>query len=586
MSITAPLPKVNAAPRAELNPRRHPIKTARQLWRQSLQFRAVSAAGILMMIAFIFVGSFLTHQIANSLFDGRLNQALEESKSGFTNVQSLLDSSDATANSEIERDVLRFMTVLEVDGSESSRQWILVPHGDRDNPGSITAHSQDPSITADAVPAELDEAVREDDGGIYWQSSSITQNGVTHPVLFVGTSIKIQQNPDYGLYLVYDLSASQQTMRYINLVILLAFLILLVVVLSIVWFVTRTVIRPIASTAITAEKLAAGDLDRRVIVRGENETSRLGHSFNRMADGLQNQISQLETLSSMQQQFVSDVSHELRTPLTTVRMAAEMLYNGREDLNPAYRRPTELLYHQVDRFDSLLADLLEISRFDAGSATLDCAPVDLLAVINDVLLEVQPHLARTGTELALHTDERQIMVEMDHRRIERVLRNLLFNAVEHSEGNPIDVYIGVNENTVGLAVRDHGIGMKPEHLDQVFNRFWRADPSRKRTLGGTGLGLSIAAEDVRLHQGTLEAWGKPGEGACFRMTLPLTQDIPMGSSPVLLTGEPENGSLRSTEQTGATGSILTVASLDHELDKPEPNSRYTAASSEEVPDEN
>ena len=170
--------------------------------------------------------------------------------------------------------------------------------------------------------------------------------------------------------------------------------------------------------------------------------------------------------------------------------------------------------------------------------------------------------------------------------IERVLRNLLFNAVEHSEGNPIDVYIGVNENTVGLAVRDHGIGMKPEHLDQVFNRFWRADPSRKRTLGGTGLGLSIADEDVRLHQGTLEAWGKPDEGACFRMTLPLTQDIPMGSSPVLLTGEPENGSLRSTEQTAATGSILTVASLDHELDKPEPNSRYTAASSEEVPDEN
>lgn len=570
MSITEPIPKVELAPPAQLDLRRHPVKTIQLLWRQSLQFRAVSAAFILMMVAFIFVGSFLTHQIANSLFNGRLTQALEESKSGFTNVQSLLDSSDATASSEIERDVLRFMTVLEVDGRESSRQWILVPHGDRNNPGSITAHSQDPSLTADIVPAELDQAVRDDKGGIYWKSASVSDNGQTHPVLFVGTSIKIHQNPDYGLYLVYDLSASQQTMRYINLVILIAFLILLVVVLSIVWFVTRTVIRPIAFTAITAEKLAAGDLDRRVIVRGENETSRLGLSFNRMADGLQRQISQLETLSTMQQQFVSDVSHELRTPLTTVRMAAEMLYNAREDFEPAYRRPTELLYHQVDRFDSLLADLLEISRFDAGSATLDTAPVDLLAVISDVLLEVQPHLLRTSTDLHLHAEESQIMVEMDHRRIERVLRNLLFNAVEHSEGKPIDVYVATKDTTVGLAVRDHGIGMKPEHLDQVFNRFWRADPSRKRTLGGTGLGLSIAAEDVRLHQGQLEAWGKPGEGACFRMTLPLSQDTPMGPSPVLLTGEPAQGSIAAAAETREDEEPAQIASLDHELEIKDP----------------
>lgn len=569
MPITEPLPQTNVAVPADLNMRRHPLQTIRQLWQQSLQFRAVMAAGMMMMVAFIFVGSFLTHQIANSLFTGRLNQALEESKSGFTNVQSLLDSSDATANSEIERDVLRFLTVLEVDGSESSRQWVLIPHGDKNNPGSITAHSQSSLVTPDMVPNDLDQAVREDSGGIYWQSSSINSNGTTHPVLFVGTSIKIHQNPDYGLYLVYDLSASQQTMRYINVVILIAFLILLMVVLTIVWVVTRTVVRPVASTAITAEKLAGGELDRRVIVRGQNETARLGHSFNRMADGLQNQISQLETLSSMQQQFVSDVSHELRTPLTTVRMAAELLYNARENFGPAYRRPTELLYHQVDRFDTLLADLLEISRFDAGSATLDTAPHNLLAVIDDVLLEVQPHLVRTGTELNIHTTDQQIMVEMDHRRIERVLRNLFFNAVEHSEGKPIDVYVACNQTTVGLTVRDHGVGMKPEHLHQVFNRFWRADPSRKRTLGGTGLGLSIAAEDVRLHHGVLEAWGRLGEGASFRLTMPLQQSLEMGDSPVLLTGEPESESDGETPDKRYRKGSSQLTYLDHEQDIPE-----------------
>ncbi len=503
-----------------------------------------------MVIAFIFVGSFLTHQIANSLFNGRLSQALEESKSGFTNVQSLLDSSDATGQSEIQRDVLRFMTVLEVDASDSSRQWVLVPQDETSSQGSISSHSQSADIDASIVPTELKEAVQQNDGGIYWQSSSLNRNGNTYPVLIVGTSIQIHQNPNYSLYLVYDLSSSQNTMRYINVVILLAFVILLLVVLTIVWWITRSVIRPISSTAITAEKLASGDLDQRVMVRGENETSRLGNSFNRMADGLQEQISRLETLSTMQQQFVSDVSHELRTPLTTVRMAAEMLYTAREDFELAYRRPTELLYHQVDRFDSLLADLLEISRFDAGSATLDVASLDLLHVYRDVMLEVEPHLMRTHTELRLHCEQSVITVEMDHRRIERVLRNLLFNAVEHGEGKPIDVYIAASDTTVGLAVRDHGVGMKPEHISQVFNRFWRADSSRKRTLGGTGLGLSIAAEDVRLHQGRLEAWGRPGEGACFRLTLPLTQDTPLGESPVLLTGEPEFGaSLRAAEGT-------------------------------------
>ena len=113
-------------------------------------------------------------------------------------------------------------------------------------------------------------------------------------------------------------------------------------------------------------------------------------------------------------------------------------------------------------------------------------------MLNEVLKAVEPHLIRTNTSLTVHTEHTEIMVDMDHRRIERVLRNLLFNAVEHSEGQPIDVYVDATESTLGVAVRDHGIGLSPEEAEQVFNRFWRADTSRKRTLGGTGLGLSIA----------------------------------------------------------------------------------------------
>lgn len=538
--------------------RRGPVRTTvsrvRAMWEQSLQFRAVAGAAALLLAVFVIVGSFISHQIANSLFRGNLEQALEESTSGFSNVQTLLNGSDASGRSEVQRDVTRFLTVLETSTGDSNREWVLLKDVNASTEGFIAEQSQSAAVTAAQVPQELRESVSAG-SGLYWQSSfMVLEDGRTAPILVVGSKLTIPQNPDYTLYLVYNLSASQQTVNYINLVVWLGFGILLLVVLTIVWMVSRMVIRPISSTAITAEKLAAGDLDQRVMVRGHNETARLGMSFNRMADSLQDQISRLETLSTMQQRFVSDVSHELRTPLTTVRMAADMLYNNREDMEPLYKRSTELLYDQVDRFDSLLADLLEISRFDAGSQTLDTVSVDFMAVLSEVLAAVEPHLLRTGTTLTVHTDHTEIMADMDHRRIERVMRNLLFNAVEHSESNPIDVYVDVTDTALGVAVRDHGIGLSPEETEQVFNRFWRADSSRKRTLGGTGLGLSIAAEDVRLHRGTLEAWGIKGEGACFRMTIPIDQDVPMGASPVLLSGDP----LPVAEAAPATGDMRAL----------------------------
>ena len=555
--VTSDAPQRPAEVPPELTWRR-PFTRARYLWRTSLQFRAVAGAGLLLSLAFIVVGAFLSHQIANSLFKTRLDQSLQEASNGFTNVQTLLDSSDASGRAEIQRDVQRFLTVLEASGNDTHRQWVLVPgQGSKDS--FIAEQSQSPDISAADIPPDLKESV-ESTGGMYWKSAQLQINGQNAPVLIIGKTIDIPQNPHYGLYLIYDLSEAQAILNYINVVVSIAFVILLLMVLSIVWFITRIVIRPISSTAITAEKLAAGDLGQRVIVRGHHETSRLGTSFNRMADSLQDQISRLETLSTMQQRFVSDVSHELRTPLTTVRMAAEMLHDGREKMEPAYRRPTELLYNQVDRFDSLLSDLLEISRFDSGSAKLDVASVDLMAVINNVLVSVEPHLIRTGTELRMHAPSKTLVVEMEHRRIERVLRNLFFNAVEHSESRPIDVYVAASDTAVGVAVRDHGVGLSKEHVSQVFNRFWRADPSRKRTLGGTGLGLSIAAEDVRLHSGRLEAWGELGEGACFRMTLPLRQGEPAGESPVPLSWEIEESA------SPITRSLPTTASLDHELD--------------------
>ena len=527
--------------RENRKPRRNIPQRMRRLWRESLQFRALATAGVLMFLSFLAVGWSLSSQIATSLFENQKSQALQESISGFRNVQSVLNSSEMRSDSEIRRNVSRTLTVLDA-GASGKRSWILVPLEGQGKQGFIPEQSSDKSLNSSSIPTDFKNTVRDRDG-VYWQTSTITtfenNRERTYPVLIVGTHVSIAQNPSYGLFTVYDMTDSSATIAHINFVLFGGFCALLTVVLSVVWFVTRFVVRPITQTAITAERLAAGDLDQRVSVKGEDQAARLGISFNRMADSLQEKIVQLERLSTLQQRFVSDVSHELRTPLSTVRLGTELLYDSRENMTPMQVRSVELLHGQVDRFQSMLADLLEISRFDAGSAMLTIDTEDFIQVLSNILQEALPHLERTNTKLNVHTNHESIMVDMDRVRIERVLRNLLYNAIEHGESRPIDVYVDANATNLGIAVRDHGIGLSEDEAVQVFNRFWRADTSRKRTLGGTGLGLSIAAEDVRLHGGTLEAWGEKGRGACFTVNLPLVHGAPLGESPVLATGEPE-----------------------------------------------
>ena len=521
----------------------NPFRAIHRLWVHSLQFRSVTSAGIMMLIAFIAVGTSLSNQIATSLFENKKNQALEESIKGFDNVQSVFDgSSEARTDSEIRRNVTRALTLLDASG-DTQRRWVLVPLDQQSKKGFIPEQSGDNALDAATIPEDFKSTVRDSPGGVFWEKKDLSEpeksNGEPYPALIIGTSVSIPQNPDYGLFVVYDLSESSSTITYINVVLGTGFTVLLILMLSIVWFVTRLAVRPITLTAITAEKLAAGDLNRRVSVRGKHQAARLGISFNKMADSLQDQITQLERLSTLQQRFVSDVSHELRTPLSTVRLSSELLYDSRDTLNPVQSRSVELMHNQVDRFQALLSDLLEISRFDAGSAVLNIDAEDFMSVLNDVLVEVIPHLERTGTRLIVHSEQAHIDIDIDRVRIERVLRNLLFNAIEHGESKPVDIYIATNATNLGVAVRDHGIGLSEEEAAQVFNRFWRADTSRKRTLGGTGLGLSITAEDVRLHGGRIEAWGMKGKGACFTMNLPLVHGGELGPSPVLITGEPE-----------------------------------------------
>ncbi|MBO1266827.1 HAMP domain-containing histidine kinase [Arthrobacter sp. PO-11] len=503
-------------------------------WRRSLEFRTVLMTLVLAITSFAVVGAYLSNQIANNLFQERLAQAESESSYNVKQVQDTFNGAQVTDQSSVITLVYDTLNAVEGRGDVIQRRYVFEAMPEQTKPRNRWVESRaSDQLTVRVIPPELRKAVQESGTDQYWASTEFPVGNEDRPGIAVGNKVDFNGTV-YELYLIYDLNTAQQTLDEIQNVLWTGGVALVLMIGAIAWYVTRNVVSPVSHAAVVSEKLAAGQLQERMVVKGEDEVARLGASFNHMAASLQEQITQLATLSQMQQRFVSDVSHELRTPLTTVRMAAEVLYDARGDFDPMNKRSAELLYNQVERFQSLLSDLLEISRFDAGAAVLDAEPQDIFQVVGHVIEGASPVAAEYGSEVRLNTRQKSIIVEMDSRRIDRILRNLLLNALEHGDGKPVNVSVAANHDAVAISVRDHGIGMSQAEAARVFDRFWRADPARARTTGGSGLGLSIAAEDTKLHGGWLQAWGRKGSGSNFRLTLPLKQGGTILKSPLQL----------------------------------------------------
>ncbi|MGH3398428.1 MAG: MtrAB system histidine kinase MtrB, partial [Streptosporangiaceae bacterium] len=338
----------------------------------------------------------------------------------------------------------------------------------------------------------------------------------------------------YQLYYFFPLAAEQASLAQAQHTLLLVGVAAVFLLAAIAWLVTRWVVIPVRLAAHGALRLSTGKLDERMQVRGSDDLAALATSFNQMASSLQEKMRELEDLSRVQRQFVSDVSHELRTPLTTIRIAADVLFASRSGLEAAPARSAELLQSQLERFESLLTDLLEISRYDANAATLEAEPVDVCDIARQSADVAQQLAERRGTRIEFRLPAEPCIAEVDRRRVERVLRNLLVNAVEHGENREAVVTVAADSGAVAVTVRDFGVGLRPGEEQLVFDRFWRADPARARTTGGTGLGLAIAQEDAWLHGGWLEAWGEPGRGSVFRLTLPRMAGERLAGSPLPL----------------------------------------------------
>jgi two-component system sensor histidine kinase MtrB len=523
------------------------VRRAVTFWRRSIQARVVVSTLLLSAVVISCVGWLLLQQTRDGLLRHRVDVVVGEVETEVAETRERLEAASATS---VDASQQRADLVEPIIAAAESRGYSVVlggPEGSETGLADGGAHRTS-GLDVSSVPGRLEEhfnGVNRPTAWTYTRIVTTTEDGtVSEPGIVVGSQVQLPADGQtYTLYFLFPLTEEEETLDLVTRALLTAAGLLLVLVAGLTWLVTRQVVTPVRMARRVAERLASGRLQERLRVRGEDDLARLATSFNQMASNLQRQIRQLEELSWVQRRFVSDVSHELRTPLTTVRMAGDVLHDARVDFDAATARAAELLQAELDRFETLLVDLLEISRFDAGAAVLDLEDINLLDVAHRVVDATRPLADQRGVVVVVEQPDHPVRAQVDVRRVERILRNLISNAIDHAfpddPHRPIVIRMASDDAAAAITVRDHGVGLAPGESAMVFNRFWRSDPARARSSGGTGLGLAISLEDAHLHGGWLQAWGRPGEGAQFRLTLPRDAGGVLRHSPLPLAPIPE-----------------------------------------------
>jgi two-component system sensor histidine kinase MtrB len=509
------------------------VKLTRWL-RHSLAARVVISTSLLTFAAIWIAGSALFTNLSNGIKGVKYESSISDTKATVyaLQYQFLLAGNNVKAIQKSINDLSTNGTVFGTATNTAPYLVFIPAPGTSVRKANFTTVSA--FLTASMIPKSLRQSVQSD-AKIHSSYQLITNTfGLSSEVLLVGNRIEVPDAGNYELYLIFNLENQRKTLSIVSNALIATGSALVLLVALVTLLVVRQVVRPVRDAAKTAEALASGDLGKRMDVHGDDEIARLGSAFNEMADSLQLQINRLENLSSVQQRFVGDVTHELRTPLTTLRMAAGLIHSSKKNFEPTLQRSVELMMVQLDRFERLLEDLLEISRFDAQVAVVEPVEFDLCLLTTNAIDDLRLVASEVGVHIELDRPADSVYMKGDIRRVERILRNLITNAIDHAENKPIKVTIKQDEHAVAVAVRDFGVGLDKESALRVFDRFWRADPSRSRVRGGTGLGLSMALEDARLHNGELEVYGEPGKGANFVLTLPKNAggDIPQRIIPL------------------------------------------------------
>ncbi|HET9975477.1 MAG TPA: HAMP domain-containing sensor histidine kinase [Streptosporangiaceae bacterium] len=368
--------------------------------------------------------------------------------------------------------------------------------------------------------------------------AALASQWVVNLVLPIFPSLNALVEPPRGaLRLFYRPAAPGSGMPQVHFLLIIAFclaavLTLLAVITGLAFAASQPVLRPVRRLARAAQRMAGGDLSVRIQPRGRDELAQLVTSFNGMAAALEGKVGELERMEARARQFAGDVSHELRTPLTAMTAVTDILYEH-PGLAGDAAIAARLVHQEVLHLNRLVEDLIEISRFDAGTAQLATDDTDVAAVVGRCLR------ARGWTDVSADVPA-GLTVRLDRRRFDIILANLVGNALRHG-ALPVTVAAGLQPDGQGgtrltVAVRDRGDGLPPHAIPHLFDRFYKADTARARS-EGSGLGLAIAWENARLHGGHIDAGNHPDGGAVFTVSLPVNgRAVAVSGQMVQLTG--------------------------------------------------
>lgn len=346
-------------------------------------------------------------------------------------------------------------------------------------------------------------------------SASVNSSSSPSSPLYISTDSS-PQPPSQGSISVTDNSPQASFLTSVNQSLWLAVLFAGLTALLLALLFANTLLKPLHTLKAAAEQMEQGDLSQRVSITDKGEIGALAHAFNTMAESLSRS-------EQARRNLVSDVAHELRNPLMNIRGYLELLSEGVLEPTPG---TLASLYEETSLLSRLIADLQDLSLAEAGQLHLTLQPISLQEVVSQAAHMVQPHLAEKHLALHVHIPSDLPLIEADQERIAQILRNLFSNAIRYtpSQGE-IHLTASRSESGVTISIRDTGVGIAPEHLPSIFERFYRADSSRTRATGGTGLGLAIVKQMVQAHGGQITVASQKGQGTCFTLTLPAVSNI-------------------------------------------------------------
>jgi signal transduction histidine kinase len=371
--------------------------------------------------------------------------------------------------------------VLEVDGS-----W----------------YARVPEFGEDVIPAELRETVQSGQAALM----RFDHEGSTQ--LVVGVPL---ESIDGAYFEIVSLDELENTLESISISLLAAALLATMAGAAVGWWAARRVLRPLRGVSVAAHAIASGKLETRVEASDDADLATLADSFNDMAVALEERIQR-------DARFASNVSHELRSPLMTLAASIEVLQNQRDDMPVRARAALDLMVADIERFQQLVEDLLEISRFDAGVMHLDLEEVR----VDELVMQAVANSTDVDVPVDIDAGLAGVVVKADKRRLSRVIANLLDNAAKYGDG-ATRVELRKHGDAVLIAVEDDGPGVPAEDREAIFFRFNRGTSAgHRRGIDGVGLGLSLVAEHIRLHGGSVwvEDRAEGEHGARFVIELP------------------------------------------------------------------